>query len=117
MAPTLNTFLFGDCRIATATPGRSKYAHTFGGPHDRKGTSRDFDEALSSPFTQGKPNTPCLNPKCSNRKKRGQLIPIALMPAEPVQDVHTFGRWGGGVQLIFRMCPKCYTIRVSNQCD
>jgi len=254
---TLNTFLFGDYRIATATSGRSKYGHTYGGPHDRKGTSRedcngilihllhrldltdpaipitipgvrwlpfyycfdfrandlgyrlisddelvtyfptddpnvtdheewpdedyplafpksniniaaydydatdledayrwagvfgisklskrnlaaakkrvaeltaglglgvleteeDFDEALSSPFMQGKPDTPCLNPKCSDRKKRGQLIPIALMPAEPVMGVHTFGRWGGGVQLIFRMCPKCYTIRVSNQCD
>lgn len=257
MATALNTLLFGDYRIATATSGRSKYGHTFGGPHDRKGASRkdcngilihllhrldltdpaipfaipgirwlpfyycfdfrandlgyrlisdeelvtffpkddanvtdreewpdekyplefpktpinispydydstnledayrwagvfgitklskrnqaaakkrvaelmdglgfgvpktekDFDDALSSPFMQGKLYTPCLNPKCSNRNKRGQLIPIALMPAEPVKGVHTFGRWGGGVQLIFRMCPKCYTIRVSNQCD
>jgi hypothetical protein len=257
VAKALNTFLFGDYRIATATSGRSKYGHTFGGPHDRKGTSRedcngilihllhrldltdpaipfnipdvrwlpfyycfdfrandlgyrllsddelvtffptddanvtdheewpgedyplefpksiikiaaydynptdledayrwagvfgisklsnrdqaaarkrvaelmdglglgvpetekDFDEALSSPFMQGKPDTPCLNPKCPDRKKRGQLIPLALMPAEPVKGVHTFGRRGDGVQLIFRMCPKCYTIRVSNQCD
>lgn len=258
MATTLNTFLFGDYRIAAATTGRSKYGHTFGGPHDRKGTSRkdcdgilihllhrldltdpaipiaipgirwlpfyycfdfrandlgyrllsdeelvtffptddpnvskeeswpddegyplefpkssikiapyeydptdlddayqwagvfgigklsnrdqaaakkrvaklmdglglgvpetekDFEEALSNPFMQGKPDTPCLNPNCSDRKRRGQLIPIALMPAEPVKGVHTFGRWGAGVQLIFRICPKCYTIRVSNQCD
>jgi len=258
VAETLNTFLFGDYRIAAATSGRTKYGHTFGGPHDRKGTSRDdcdgilihllhrldltdpaipiaipgirwlpfyycfdfrandlgyrllsdeelvtffptddpnvskekswpddegyplefpkssikiapyeydptdlddayqwagvfgigklsnrdqaaakkrvaklmdglglgvpktekdFDEALSNPFMQGKPDTPCLNPKCSDRKKRGQLIPIALMPAEPVKGVQTFGRWGRGVQLIFRMCPKCHTIRVSNQCD
>src|SRR5262249_18125580 len=36
-----NTFLFGENRIATATSGRSKYGHTFGGPHDRKGTSRE----------------------------------------------------------------------------
>ncbi len=258
MATTLNTFLFGDYRIAAVTSGRSKYGHTFGGPHDRKGTSRedcdgilihllhrldltdpaipfaipgvrwlpfyycfdfrandlgyrllsdeelvtffptddpnvskkeswpddegyplefpkssikiapheydptdlndayqwagvfgigklskrdqgtakkrvvrlldglglgvpetekDFDEALSNPFMQGKPDAPCVNPKCSNRKKRGQLIAIALMPAEPVIGVHTFGRWGDGVQLIFQMCPQCYTIRVSNQCD
>lgn len=257
MATALNTFLFGDNRIATATRGRSKYGHTFGGPHDRKGTSRedcngilihllhrldltdsaipfavpgvrwlpfyyvfdfrandlgyrlisdeelvtffpkddpnvsadeswpdgdfplefpkssikiaaydydptdledayqwagvfgigklskrdqaaarkrvaelmdglglgvpeteeDFDEALSSPFMQGKPGSPCLNPKCSNRKKKGQLTPIALMLAEPVKGVHAFGRWGGGVQLIFQICPRCYTIRVSNQCD
>ncbi|AMV29074.1 hypothetical protein VT84_32060 [Gemmata sp. SH-PL17] len=257
MAKTLNTFLFGDYRIATATSGRSGYKHTFGGAHDRKGTSRedcngilihllhrldltdpavpiaipgvrwlpfyycfdfrandlgyqlisdeelvtffpeddpnvsqeeswpddnfppefpespikiaprdydptnledafqwagafgigklsapdqatakarvseimdslglgipeteeDFEQALSRPFMQGKPDGPCLNPECSNRKTRGQLISIALMPAEPVRGVHTFGRWGGGVQLIFQMCPKCYTIRVSNQCD
>ncbi len=257
MGKALNTFLFGDYRIATATSGRSKYRHTFGGPHDRNGTSRedcngilihllhrldltdpaipiaipgirwlpfyycfdfrandlgyrliseeelvtffpeddpnvsteeswpgedyplefprssikvaafgydptdledayrwagvfgigklskrdqtaakkrvvalmdglglevpetdkDFEEALSSPFMQGKPGSPCLNPGCSNRKKRGKLTTIALMPAEPVEGVHTFGRWGGGVLLIFQLCPKCYTIRVSNQCD
>lgn len=257
MASGPNTFLFGDNRIATATSGQSRHEHTFGGPHDRKGTSRedcngilihllhrldltdpaipfaipgvrwlpfyycfdfrandlgyrlisdeelvtffpkddpnvtdheewpgedyplefpkssikivnndydptdledayrwagvfgigklskrdqaaakkrvaelmdgldlgvpatekDFDEALSSPFMQGRPDSPCLNPKCSNRNKKRLLSPIALMPAEPVKGVHTFGRWGGGVQLVFLICPKCYTIRVSNQCD
>jgi hypothetical protein len=80
-------------------------------------TEKEYDQALSSPFTQGKPDSPCLNPKCSNRNKRGRLTPIALMPGEPVKGVHIFGRWGGGVHLIFCMCPKCYTIRVSNQCD
>src|SRR5262249_36021744 len=64
-------------------------------------TEKDFDDVLSSPFMQGKPNSPCLNPKCSTRSKYGQLTPIALMPAEPMKGVHTFGRWGGGVQLIF----------------
>jgi hypothetical protein len=80
-------------------------------------TEEDFDRALCSPFWQGKPDDPCLNPKCPHRKKRGALTTIALMPAEPVKGVHTFGRWGGGVQLVFQMCPKCYTIRVGNQCD
>jgi hypothetical protein len=80
-------------------------------------TEEGFDEAMSSPFVQGKPDSPCLNPGCPNRKRKGQLIPIALMPAEPVKGVHTFGRWGGGVRLIFLMCRKCYTIRVTNQCD
>ena len=258
MARSLDTFLFGDNRIATASSGRSNYGHTFGGPHDRKGTSRedcngilihllhrfdltdpaipvaipgirwlplyycfdfrandlgyrllsdeelvtffpdddpnvskeeswpddegyplefpksaikvqvrnynptdpddayrwagvfgigklskrdqaavrkrvaelmdglglgvpetdkDFEDALASPFAQGKPGSPCLNPECSFRTKRGQLTSIASMPAEPVKVVHTFGRWGGGVQLIVQMCPSCYTIRVSNQCD
>jgi hypothetical protein len=252
MAQDFNTFLFGDLRIATASSGRSEYAHTFGGPHDRQGTSREdckgilihllhrfdltdpaipitipgvrwlplyycfdfrandlgyrlisddelvtyfpdddpnvsdkeswpdtegyplefpkslikitaypynptklkdayqwanlskrdqlaakkrvsksmdslgffppeteeeFDEAFSSPFAQGKPDSPCLNPNCSNWTKKAQLTTIALMPAEPVKGVHTFGRMGAGVQLIVQMCPRCYTIRVSNQCD
>lgn len=258
MAEGLKTFLFTDYRIVTASSGRSKYAHTFGGSHDRKGTSRDdckgklihllhrfdltdpsipisvpgvrwlpiyycfdfrvndlgyrlisdeklvtyfnpkesnvskeeswpddegyplefpkssikiskydydptnledaynwagvfgisqltkqkqtvakkrivkhvkifgltvpeteeeFQDAFTSPFRQGKPNSSCMNPKCSNLTKRGQLITIALMPAEPVKGIHTFGRWGSGVLLIVEMCLKCYTIRVSNQCD
>ena len=256
MALALKTFLFGDYRIAAATSGRSRYEHTFGGPHDRKGASREdcngillhllhrldlsdpaipiaipgirwlpfyycfdfrandlgyrliseeslvaffpeddpnvtyheewpskdyplefpksniwvtaydydptnlndayawagifgigklssadqaaakkrvademdglglgvlktkkeFQEALSSPFMQGKPNGSCLNPSCLNHKIKGQLSTIALMPAEPVKGVHTFGLHGAGVQLIFQVCPKCYTIRVSNQC-
>ena len=56
-------------------------------------TEEEFDEALSSPFVQGKPDSPCLNPKCLNRKKKGRLTPIALMPAEPVKG---FTRSGGG---------------------
>lgn len=246
MASTLNTYLFGDNQIATAMSGRGQYGHTFGGPHDRRGTSRedcngilihllhrldltdpavpfaipgvrwlpfyycfdfrandlgyrlisdeqlltffpaddpnvsaeeswpdddfppqflqsgieiatfrydptdledacrwagvfgigklskpdqaaakkrvaemmdelgywvpetdeDFEEAMSSPFAQGKPRSPCLNPECSNHRQKGQLTTIAIMPAEPVKGVHTFGRWGGGVQLIFQICPK-----------
>src|SRR5262245_33936165 len=35
------SFLFGDYRIATVASGKGKFAHTFGGPHDRKGTSRE----------------------------------------------------------------------------
>jgi hypothetical protein len=41
VASELNTLLFGNYRIATATSVPSKYEPTFGGPHDRKGTSRD----------------------------------------------------------------------------
>lgn len=78
-------------------------------------TERDFDQALIHPFGQGKPVGPCLNPECSNRKVRSSLNTIALMPAEPIKGIHTFGRWGDGVQLIFQKCPKCHTIRVSNQ--
>lgn len=79
-------------------------------------TESEFQEALSNPFVQGKPNDVCLNPHCPNHKKPGRLSTIALMPAEPVEGVHTFGRGGSDVQLIFQMCGKCYTIRVGNQC-
>ncbi len=85
----------------------------FGAPE----TEQQFQEALSRPFMQGKPNDRCLNPRCPNHKTKGRLSTIALMPAEPVKGVHTFGRWGECVQLIFQMCSECYTIRVSNQCD
>lgn len=251
-----NTFLFGDCRIATAVSARGNYGHTFGGPHDRKGTSRedcngilihllhrldltdpaipftipgirwlplyycfdfrandlgyrlisddqlvtyfptddrnisleeswpddnyplefpksdiqvapypynpadledayqwagifgigklsisnqtvvkrrvsemmeglgfyapeteeDFSEALSSPFSQGKPKSPCLNPGCANHTRKGQLTTVAVMPSEPVQGVHLFGP-SKGILLIFQLCPLCHTFRVSNQCD
>jgi hypothetical protein len=80
-------------------------------------TEEQFDEALSSPFAQGKPDDSCLNPECSNRRKKSSLTTIALMPGQPVAGVHTFGRYGDFVQLIFQMCPECHTIRVSNQCD
>jgi hypothetical protein len=80
-------------------------------------TDDDLQEFLSSPFMQGKPHNSCLNPRCSNHKRSGQLSTIALMPAEPVKGVHTFGRWGAGVRLIFQLCNKCYTVRVSNECD
>ncbi len=80
-------------------------------------TEEQFDAALCSPFPQGKPVGPCPNPKCFSRSKKSSLTTIALMPAEPVEGVQTFGRLGSGVQLIFLMCPACHTIRVSNQCD
>src|SRR5438445_7624988 len=41
MHSTPRTFLFGDYTIAAASSGRSRYGHTFGGPPDRKGTSRE----------------------------------------------------------------------------
>jgi hypothetical protein len=83
---------------------------------DVPATEQEFQEALSNPFMQGKPNASCLNPRCPNHNMKGQSTTFALMPAEPVKGVHTFGPWGAGVQLIFQMCRKCYTIRVSNQC-
>ncbi len=65
----------------------------------------------------GKPDGPCLNPECSNRTKKCQLTPIGLMPAEPIKGAHAFEGWGVVVQLIFRIGPKCYMIRVSNDCE
>jgi hypothetical protein len=79
-------------------------------------TEEEFREALSNPFIQGKPIDACLNPDCPNHEARGRLSTIALMPAEPVEGVRVFGRWGSDVQLIFQMCGICHTIRASNQC-
>ncbi len=84
---------------------------------DAPETDEDYRDALSRPFVQGKPDVVCLNPSCPNHTQTGQLSTIALVPAEPVKGVHTFGRWGSGVQLIFQLCGRCYTIRVSNQSD
>jgi hypothetical protein len=80
-------------------------------------TEEDFEDALQWPFMQGKPNGDCMNPDCPNYRMTGKLAVFALMPAEPVKGIHTFGRWGGGVSLIFEICPDCFSIRVSNQCD
>ena len=80
-------------------------------------TDEDFEDALCRPFIQGKPVGSCLNPDCSNGTESGRLTTFALIPAEPVEGIHTFGRWGGGTELIFQICQKCHTIRVSNQCD
>lgn len=81
------------------------------------GTDQEYEEALSGPFVQGRPNNTCLNPDCPNHAHRGRLSTIAIVPAEPVPGVHTFGRHGGGVQLIVQLCGICHTIRTSNQCD
>lgn len=79
-------------------------------------TEEEYHLALSSPFAQAKPQSRCLNPGCPNHKQAAQLSTIALMPAEPVEGVCTFGRWGGDVQLIFQICPRCHTICVTSQC-
>ncbi len=79
-------------------------------------TEKEYQDCLSSPFVQGKPDESCLNPRCRHRKKKGQLSTIALMPAEPVKGVHLFGLWGTDTFLIFQLCKHCYSIRVTNQC-
>lgn len=83
---------------------------------DSPETDEEIQQALCNPFLQGKPNDCCLNPGCPNHQRKGNLSTIAFMPAEPVKGIQTFGRWGAGVILIFQMCNKCRTIRVSNQC-
>lgn len=79
-------------------------------------TDEELLDLFDSPFAQGRPKGKCLNPDCGNHFQAGRLSTIALMPAEPVPGVHVFGEYGGDVTLIFQMCPKCYTIRVSNEC-
>lgn len=81
----------------------------------RAESEEELLESFSHPFVQGPPNSRCPNPDCPNHTVPGNLRVIAMMPAEPVPGVHTFGRWGGGARLIFELCPQCHTIHVSNE--
>jgi len=74
-----------------------------------------FFDTFTSPFMQGRPDHPCINPQCENHRLRGTLKVIGLIPAEPVNDIHTFGPYGSEVKLIFQICPACNTIRVCNE--
>ena len=78
-------------------------------------TDEEFEAVLSNPFMQSKPNDTCLNSDCRNHTRAGELSTIALMPAEPIKGIQTFGPWGEDVQLIFQMCRQCYSVRVTNQ--
>ncbi|MBX9624910.1 MAG: hypothetical protein K2X82_13980 [Gemmataceae bacterium] len=80
-------------------------------------TDEEFREAMSSPFVQGRPAGGCLNPRCQGYGANGELVPVALVPAEPVAGVHTFGELGGDVTLIVQKCLRCHTLRVTNQCS
>lgn len=80
-------------------------------------TEQELDLLFNSPYAQDRPITLCPNPKCSNRRKEHSLVSLAIMRGVPVKGVHIFGEYGDFVQLIFMICPKCHTIRVSNQCD
>ena len=77
-------------------------------------TEEDLMEYLSEPLIQGRPDSSCLNPECSNFNHRKTLDIIATISPEPIAGLRLWGRMD--VQLIYEMCPKCYTIRVSNQC-
>jgi hypothetical protein len=81
----------------------------------RPESEEELLKSLSYPFAQGPPRSRCPNPACANHRTPGGLDVIALMPAEPLRGVRTFGRWSEGVQLIFELCPQCHTIHVSNQ--
>jgi hypothetical protein len=111
--------IFGIDRLSAADQMVAKQratevAELFGGVIPE--TDEEYRDALSLPFMQGRPNNTCLNPDCVNHSRRGHLATIALVPAEPVPGVHTFGVYGGGVVLIVEKCPVCHTFRVSNQC-
>jgi hypothetical protein len=83
----------------------------------RPDTEKELLECMSHPFAQGRPNSRCPNSRCSHNTIAGSLEVIALMPANPVPNVYTFGRSGNDAQLIFEQCAKCHTIHVSNQCN
>lgn len=92
----------------------AKEADLFGYPPPE--TDDELQPFLTLPFLQGRPTDACLNPDCPNHTAPGRLRTFALMPAEPVPGVQTFGPLGSEVRLIFQICDRCSTIRASNEC-
>lgn len=78
-------------------------------------TDEEFEEDLTLPFMQGKPPSACVNPDCADHGRKGAMRVIALLPAEPVSGVSTFGSMGSNVKLIVQMCRRCHVIRTSNE--
>jgi len=86
--------------------------------HEAPGTREELAEYLDMPFVQGRPSSQCMNPACDNSKKEhhNQLHVIAIVPNAPLDEALLFGKYEDDVILIFQICERCQTIRVSNQC-
>ncbi len=84
-----------------------------GTPDTLEGLARPFDY----PFQQGRPDSPCPDPRCENHGKASSMHVLALVGSSPVPGVALWGESGEGVQLIFEICPLCRAICTSNQCD
>jgi hypothetical protein len=50
---------------------------------------------------QGRPNSKCPNPKCSNHAVAGEMHIFALIQDKPAPGVSLWGEWGEGVDLIW----------------
>lgn len=85
---------------------------------DAPQTREELSDYLDMPFSQGRPTSRCMNPLCeySQQDRRNQLRTIAIVPNCPTKETYLFGKYEDDVILIFQMCEKCQTIRVSNQC-
>jgi hypothetical protein len=60
---------------------------------------------------------PLLESEVFQSQEKGTVDSDGVDACRVRKRVHTFGRWGSDAQLIFQICRKCYTIRVSNECD
>jgi len=55
---------------------------------------------------------------CRNRKCEWiGLEYITVVPNEPFDGISLWGEFGGSVQTIFKICPKCGTIHAFTECD
>jgi hypothetical protein len=80
-------------------------------------TLEELAQLFDFPFQQGRPDSPCPDPRCENHGKAGSMRVLALVGSSPVPGVALWGESGEGVQLIFEICPLCRAICTSNQCD
>jgi hypothetical protein len=81
------------------------------------GPIEELIDLETAPCGQGRPRSPCPNPKCKNHSQPGSLQIFAIVPATPVPRVSLWGKYGGTTQIIYEMCPTCSSIAVTNQCD
>ncbi|MBT4867839.1 MAG: hypothetical protein HON53_22285 [Planctomycetaceae bacterium] len=85
-------------------------------PEPWTGPLEELLDHQTGPACQGPPNSECANPNCANHTKKRELELFAVVPATPVPKISLWGEWGDDTQILFEICPLCFTIVVTNQC-
>jgi hypothetical protein len=77
-----------------------------------------------SPLVQGVPRSPCPNPDCKNHSYAAEkhfdlagrlLLILHVIPDEEDEFYELIGGGDYG-QLVFELCPECFSVHVSNPC-
>ena len=78
---------------------------------------KDDEEALksfSSPMLQESPGCTCINPSCPQYGSSELIVPLCVVPNNPLRDVLLFGEHLE-VQVVFALCRECGILIASNQ--